>query len=89
MEIEFIFRHTAFKHNVSEADIHHAFETCVYTGQFEEGENVYLLIGFDMDANLIEILYNYVDDNTVSIFHAMSCQTRFLYLIEEGGLYND
>jgi hypothetical protein len=89
MELEFIFRHTAFKHHVSEADIRHAFKTCVYTGQFEERENVYLLIGFNMNANLIEILYNTIDDNTVNIFHAMPCQSRFLSLLKEGGLNND
>jgi hypothetical protein len=89
MKLEFIFRQTAFKHNVSEADIRHAFKTCVYTGQFEERENVYLLIGFNMNANPIEILYNNVDDKTVNVFHAMPCQKRFLSLVKEGELYND
>ena len=30
MELEFVFRDTAFKHGYTETDIRHAFETCCY-----------------------------------------------------------
>ena len=83
MELEFIFRKTAFKHGLSEADILHAFKTCRYMGQYGDRENVYLLLGFDIEANPIEILYNEIDENSVNIFHAMPCQDRFLRLFEE------
>jgi hypothetical protein len=43
-----------------------------------------LLIGFDLKANPIEILYNEFGKNGVNIFHAMPCQSRFLRLLEEG-----
>jgi len=45
-------------------------------------ENVYLLLGFDTKANPVEILYNEIGENSVNIFHAMPCQSRFLRLFE-------
>jgi len=83
MELDFIFRHTAFKHDLEEADIRHAFETCRYMGQYGDRENVYLLLGFDTKANPVEILYNEIGDNNVNVFHAMPCQSRFLRLFDE------
>ena len=83
MELEFIFRSTAFKHGLEEADIRHAFETCRYMGQYGDRENVFLLLGFDMKANPVEILYNEIEENCVNVFHAMPCQSRFLRLFEE------
>ena len=83
MELEFIFRDTAFKHGLEEADIRHAFKTCRYMGQYGDRDNVYLLLGFDMKANPVEILYNEIEDNGVNVFHAMPCQSLFLRLFEE------
>jgi hypothetical protein len=82
MELEFIFRDTAFKHNLKEADIRRAFETCRYMGQYGGRENVYLLLGFDMKVNPVEILYNEIGENSVNVFHAMPCRSRFLRLFE-------
>jgi len=84
MELDFIFRNTAFKHGLKEEDIRYAFKTCCYMGQYGDRENVYLLLGFDMKGNPIEILYNEFGESGVNIFHAMSCQKRFLYLFEDG-----
>ena len=83
MELEFIFRDTAFKHGLMEADIRRAFETCRYMGQYGDRENVYLLLGFDMKVNPVEILYNEIGENSVNVFHAMPCRSRFLWLFEE------
>ena len=83
MELEFIFRRTALKHGLEEADIRHAFETCRYMGQYGDRENVYLLLGFDMKANPVEILYNEFGENGVNVLHAMPCQSRFLPLFRE------
>jgi hypothetical protein len=82
MELELVFRQTAFKHHVSEADIRHAFKTCVYTGQYSERENVYLLLGFNEQANPIEILYNEIGNKIANIFHAMPCRNHFLRLFK-------
>jgi len=82
MELEFIIRQSALKHKLDEADIRQAFKTCRYMGQYGNRENVYLLLGFDMKANPVEILYNEFGDNGVNIFHAMPCQKHFLHLFK-------
>jgi len=84
MDLQFSFRESAFKHNFTEADIRHAFETCCYVDKYKNRENVYLLLGFDLNANPIEILYNEVGDNGVNVFHAMQCQSQFLRLYKRG-----
>jgi hypothetical protein len=63
--------------------VRHAFETRKYDSIVEEGPfmDKNLLIGFDCNANLIEILYNVIDDDTVRVFHAMKCQDKFLPLL--------
>jgi hypothetical protein len=40
-----------------------------------------LLIGFDRATNLVEVLYNIIDENTLRVFHAMKCRNIFLPLI--------
>ena len=82
MGLQFRFRDSALKHGVTEADIHHAFETCCYIDQYKNRENVYLLLGFDMNANPVEILYNEFGENGVNIFHAMPCQKQFFHLFK-------
>jgi hypothetical protein len=58
MDLHFRFRESALKHGVTEADIRYAFKNYKTIRQLQERENVYLLIGFDLKANPIEILYN-------------------------------
>ena len=85
MELEFIFRDSAFSHELKESDIRHAFETCLYMGPHGDRENVYLLLGFDTKANPVEIMYNEIGDNIVNVFHAMPCRSQFLKLFKGGG----
>ena len=84
MELEFVFRNTAFRHGLTEADIRHAFGTCCYVSQYENRTNVLLLLGFDLNTNPVEILYNEFGDNCVNVFHAMPCQKKFYHLFEGG-----
>ena len=84
MDLQFKFRESALRHEVTEADIRHAFKTCRYIDQYKNRENVYLLLGFDTKANPIEILYNDYGENSVNVFHAMPCRNRFLRLFEQG-----
>ena len=84
MELEFVFRDTAFKHGLTEADIRHVFETCCHVGQYNKRANVLLLLGFDLNANPVEILYNEFGDNCINVFHAMPCQKKFYHLFEGG-----
>jgi hypothetical protein len=82
MEFEFTFRKSAFQHNLTEADILHAFKTARFMGQYKDREDVIMVLGFDTKANPIEILYNEYGENGVNVFHAMPCQNRFLGMFE-------
>ncbi|MDR0851241.1 MAG: hypothetical protein LBN36_01975 [Clostridiales Family XIII bacterium] len=79
---------SAFRHGCTEDDINKAFETFCYDGDIvpEEGvEDKYLLIGLDINANLIEVMYNVIDENTVNVFHAMKCRKIYIPLVGKGG----
>jgi hypothetical protein len=81
MNLEIRYSKSAFKHGITEADILWAFKTMEYDAALEEHADKYLLIGFDRTANLIEILYNVIDDSTILVFHAMKCRPAFIALL--------
>jgi uncharacterized DUF497 family protein len=80
------FNQAAFRHGVTKADIHWAFDTARYDSMVDENEedfeNKRLLIGFDRNANPLEILYNVIDENSVNVFHAMKCRNTYIHLID-------
>jgi hypothetical protein len=84
MDIVIVCNESAFRHNISEGDIRYAFKTAKYDGWFEEGRyaDKYLLLGFDRSGNLLEILYNDIDGETVNVFHAMPCRSIYRHLVE-------
>jgi len=85
MDVDIKFCQSAFKHGISEADIRWAIDTVKYDGYLEgdeDADNKRLLIGFDRNANLLEIYYNILDQDTVRVFHAMKCQNIYKHLIE-------
>jgi hypothetical protein len=65
-----------------------AFDTAQYDERLDESDEdeeldgKYLLIGFDRNANLLEVLYNVIDEDTINVFHAMKCRNIFLSLIQ-------
>jgi len=75
------FNRSAFKHGVSEASIRHALNYPRYEGPIEDDEDKYIVLGFDVAGNLLEILYNHEDDDTVSVFHAMKCRSMYFPLL--------
>jgi hypothetical protein len=75
---------SAFKHGVTEADIHWAFFTARYDLPVEGDEDKRLLIGFNCVGNPIEILYNELDDGRINVFHAMPCQKMSISFLNEG-----
>jgi hypothetical protein len=83
MEPEIVFRESAFKHGLTEADIRNTIKTVRYIGEYPERENTYLLLGFDLAMRPFEVLYNPFGENGMNIFHAMKCQPRYYYLYEE------
>ena len=65
------FNDSAFNHEVSKDDIRKAFDTAKYDGWFNERgqKDQYLLVGFDLKGNPLEIMYNIIDNETISVFH--------------------
>ena len=83
MDIKIIYKKSAFKHGVTEDDIRWAFNTAKYDRLLESYDNKYLLIGFDRNGNLIEVIYSDLGENTASVFHAMKCRKALLSLLSE------
>jgi hypothetical protein len=85
MDLAIEYNPAAFKHGVSEADIRWAFDTARYDGWFNGGEgkakDKYLLIGFDRNGNPLEVMYNFIDEKTINVFHAMKCRNIYYDLI--------
>jgi hypothetical protein len=77
------FKKSAFRHNITETDIYHAFYTPCYDGPIDDqsNEQKFLRIGFTWTGNLLEIMYNEADDH-VCIFHAMKCRRIFYHLLK-------
>jgi hypothetical protein len=88
-EPDIIFRSSAFKHGVTEADIRRAFATARYDSLMEGDGDIAnnswrrLLIGFNTVGNLLEVLYYELDDGTARVFHAMPCQNKFIRLLNQ------
>jgi hypothetical protein len=78
MEIALEFNEAAFRHGISKEDIAHVVKTKIYDAPLTEFPDKYVVIGFDMNGNPLEIMYNPVDDNTINVFHAMKARRTFL-----------
>jgi hypothetical protein len=76
MEQNISFHKSAFKHNVTEADIRWAFKTFVFEEPIEGEKDKYLLIGYDLAGNPLEILFNEIGENFYYVFHAMKCRKQ-------------
>jgi hypothetical protein len=73
---------SAFKHkDITEANIRHAILNYIYDDVFKDDTEKHLLIGFDSNANLLEIMYNVIDEQNIKVFHAMPCRDAFLPLL--------
>jgi hypothetical protein len=73
---------SAFKHGITEANIRHAILNWRYDDIVEDDPGKHLLIGFDSNANLLEIMYNVIDEQTVRVFHAMKCTNVHLAMLK-------
>ena len=82
MEIVVKYVPSAFKHNITEANIRHTIQNWRYDDTVEDDPGKHLLIGFDSNANLLEIMYNVINEQTVRVFHAMRCTNEHRKLLE-------
>ncbi|MDR0568843.1 MAG: hypothetical protein LBG87_06520 [Spirochaetaceae bacterium] len=84
MEGSIEFNRAAFKHGATEKDIRYAFEHWLLDQPVVGEDGKHLLIGFDRNANLLEILYNVIEDQRINVFHAMKCRPAWRRLAERG-----
>jgi hypothetical protein len=71
------FNPAAFKHNMTEDDIKWAIKTHICDVFMVGFDNKYVVIGFDKNGNLIEVMYNLIDKQSINVFHAMQCRDSF------------
>ena len=71
MYINISFNPSAFKHDKTEDDIKWAIKTQICDVLLDGYDNKYAIIGFDKNGNLIEILYNLIDEKSINVFHAV------------------
>jgi len=81
MDIIIEFNEAAFRHGISKEDILCAYRNRVYDASINELIEKYAVIGFDRAGNPLEIMYNPIDDNTISIFHAMRVRKIFIKML--------
>jgi len=81
MDVAVKFVPSAFKHGITEVNIRHAILNFKYDDVFDNDTEKHLLIGFDSNANLLEIMYNVIDEQRLKVFHAMKCRDAFLPLL--------
>jgi len=79
---------SALRHkDITKEDILRALSLPLADRLMPKHQNKYLLIGFDCNGNLLEIMYNIRTDGSYNVFHAMKCRKEFYYLAEESN-YN-
>jgi hypothetical protein len=88
MDVAIEFNPAALKHGVSEADIRLAIINALYDDVVDDAHDKHLVLGFDRNGNLLEILYNIINENSMNVFHAMNCRSIFFHLLDNlGGAY--
>ena len=85
MEEEFVFKQSAFKHGILEADIRNAFKQRVLDYSIPGEEHKNLLLGLARDGSLLEIMYNVLDGDVINVFHAMKCRKAYFALLRTRG----
>jgi len=79
---------SALKHKeITEDDILRALALPLVDRLMPKYQNKYLLIGFDRNGNLLEVMYNIRTDGSYNVFHAMKCRKEFYYLVKESNYY--
>ena len=83
MEFKVTYAESAFRHGFTEEDIQWAFKTQRYDALLESREpsDVYLLIGFSMNAKVLEVFYIKTADGCIKVFHTMKCRAQYLPLL--------
>ena len=84
MYVAIEFNPSAFRHGITEAAIKRAIINVIYDDIWDDAKDKHLLIGFDNNGNLLEIMYNMIDDQSINVFHAMKCRSIYYHLLKTG-----
>ncbi|AWH95954.1 hypothetical protein [Dietzia psychralcaliphila] len=78
-----IVRSSARKHGISDEDIRAALDTAVLSGPLDDDHpQRNLVLGFDTNARILELVALHYDDGTVEVIHAMKARRTYLNLLE-------
>ena len=69
---------SATKHGQSRDDIICALEQNIYDETLEDEPNKTLVIGYDNNARLLEIIFHVVTDEHIVVFHSMPCRKYYI-----------
>jgi len=72
---------SAYWHKITEKSIRQAVLNVVYDDILDEFADKHLLLGFDNNGKLLEIMYNVIDEESINIFHAMECRKCYFHLL--------
>jgi len=81
MYVAIEFNPSAFKHGITEEAIRRAIINVIYDDIWDDATDKHLLIGFDNSGNLLEVMYNMIDDQSINVFHAMKCRNIYYHLL--------
>ena len=82
MDVIVEFNEAAFRHGINMEDILYAYKNRIFDASVDGLPEKYAVIGFDRTGIPLEIMYNPIDDNTISIFHAMKARKSFLKMLD-------
>jgi len=81
MDVIVEFNESAFRHKIKREDILCALKNRIRAGAIGGMPEKYAIIGFSRTGIPLEIMYNQVDDNTISVFHAMKLRKSFIKML--------
>jgi hypothetical protein len=69
---------SAMKHGKTVADILKTLDHIIFDETITADPNKTLAVGFDVNANLCEVIFHVVSDEHIVVFHAMPCRKKYL-----------
>ena len=69
---------SATKHGQSKDDILYALERSIYDETLQSDPNKTLSIGYDKNANLLEVIFHVLSDEHIVVFHSMPCRKHYI-----------
>jgi hypothetical protein len=69
---------SALKHGQTVTDILEALDHAIFDETITVDPNKTLTVGFDANANLIEVIFHVDSDEHIVVFHAMPCRKTYL-----------